>query len=454
VDNLLEPGQVAGVDGDTMVVTSTSLSHKRPVSVLLLEVETGRVRDEDQGKEDTGKSEPTHNPESGLVADVVVDDGRAQGPKLTGSSRKTMGSGSDGDGVHLSGEQESGAVGAKLLEEGRQEVDGLEAVNVGGGLELVKPDGADEETNAVTEEANDLHPLSAVVLVVDQEGSKVVAGEGDEDGHQVPKPARNDVVGRRRGNDLDEGGCEELVSVEKEIVHEPAGSRPDHTATKVRHDELKIVNVITRRVGLGFGVLESVGNVDLLVETVVCEPEGHKSHDTERDTEGPLRRDYTVRGVATTVEDKEKDDEESLVEHLTPSLHEESKHYVPASVKTVIVLVLVADALGLEGRGRGHGVFTTNTYTVEELGEGIADDPALQCSTPRGGEHDETESHDKSVLDQTELSTDPVSLNTDGDLTDNDADNLKIGDSSDPINITDEGLRGTPAVGVNGTEEG
>lgn len=90
------------------------------------------------------------------------------------------------------------------------------------------------------------------------------------------------------------------------------------------------------------------------------------------------------------VENEEKDDQDSLIEELTPTLHEESQDDIPASVKFVILLA-ASDRFALHGGGRSHGIFTTNTDTVEELRETVANDPAFKIGTPSGGQHDKTD---------------------------------------------------------------
>lgn len=65
----------------------------------------------------------------------------------------------------------------------------------------------------------------------------------------------------------------------------------------------------------------------------------------------------------------------------------------------------------------------------------------VQSGTPHGCEHDGTESHDEGVLNHTETPTDPVTLDTDKDLTTDNADNPVImGDRNcqfpDPFQIS------------------
>ena len=137
------------------------------------------------------------------------------------------------------------------------------------------------------------------------------------------------------------------------------------------------------------------------------------------------------------MEDEEEDNEDALVEQLTPSLHQESKDDISSTVQLVVGLGLGSDRFRFQRSGRCHGVLSSDSDTVEELTPGVADDPAVEGCTPRSSEHDETEEHDEGVLDETKLSTDPVSFDTDRDLTDNDTDGLEVGHSRDPVLVAD-----------------
>ena len=67
------------------------------------------------------------------------------------------------------------------------------------------------------------------------------------------------------------------------------------------------------------------------------------------------------------MEDEEQDDQDDLVEELSPTLHQESTGNFPATVKTI---VLGRDFSGadsvLHTSSRSHGVLASNTDTVEE----------------------------------------------------------------------------------------
>lgn len=92
------------VHSDTVVLVSSTLSDIRPISVLFSKIETGRVRDEEEGDKDTSETKGEDNPESSVSVDVIVDNGGKEGTNFTGRSRKTMSGSSDGDGENLSGQ--------------------------------------------------------------------------------------------------------------------------------------------------------------------------------------------------------------------------------------------------------------------------------------------------------------------------------------------------------------
>lgn len=106
------------VHSDTVVLVRPTLSDIRPVSILLSEVETGGVRDEEECDKDTCETKGEDDPESSASVDVVVDDGGKEGTEFTGGSRETVSGSSDGDGEDLGGQQESCTIGTELLEEG------------------------------------------------------------------------------------------------------------------------------------------------------------------------------------------------------------------------------------------------------------------------------------------------------------------------------------------------
>ena len=97
----------------------------------------------------TGQTEPGHDVELGLGGDVVVQDRGQEGTELTPGSGETVGGGTDGGGEDLGSDEEGDAVGTELVEEGGEEVHGLEGLDVlGGGVVVVVESGDDEENEA------------------------------------------------------------------------------------------------------------------------------------------------------------------------------------------------------------------------------------------------------------------------------------------------------------------
>jgi hypothetical protein len=91
------------------------------------------------------------------------------------------------------------------------------------------------------------------------------------------------------------------------------------------------------------------------------------------------------------------------------------------------------------------------THTVEEERPGVEDDPALEGCTPTSSEHDKTEEHDNSVLDETPTTTDPVTDDTNANLTGHDTDDLEISDGRQPASAFGSLL--APALRPSGSEE-
>lgn len=88
-----------------------------------------------------------------------------------------------------------------------------------GGI-VFEVEGRDDEEDEIHQESDDLHPLAAIELVVDQERSKVVSAERDSNVKQVVQPSGHDGGGVW-GDDTDKLGLKELVAVEEDIVGEP-----------------------------------------------------------------------------------------------------------------------------------------------------------------------------------------------------------------------------------------
>jgi hypothetical protein len=88
---------------------------------------------------------------------------------------------------------EGDSIGTELVEEGRDEVHGLELVDTLGAGVVSEVECWNGEADKASEETNDLHPLAAVEFVVDQERGEIVADEFDTDVDQVPEPVCGDV---------------------------------------------------------------------------------------------------------------------------------------------------------------------------------------------------------------------------------------------------------------------
>lgn len=118
------------------------------------------------------------------------------------------------------------------------------------------------------------------------------------------------------------------------------------------------------------------------------------------------------------MEDEEQDDEDDLVEELTPTLHQESARNLAPTVESIVLGGDLAGAYSiLHTRSRGHGVLSTDADAVEEEGPSVADDPTFQADTPRCSQHEQADEHDGSILDKTPSTTEVVTKITNEDLT-------------------------------------
>ena len=98
------------------------------------------------------------------------------------------------------------------------------------------------------------------------------------------------------------------------------------------------------------------------------------------------------------------------------------------------------------------GYSPPDTDTVEEERPGVANDPTVLGDTPTAHQHDETDKHDGGVLDKTPATAEPITDDTDEDLTTNDTTDFEVVDRVDPCLVAD--LVRLPAVGEGGLEEG
>ena len=372
--------QMARVHGDAVVLGFPALAEVRPTAFLLLEIETGGVGEEEPGDEHACETEPGHEVELFLRVDVVVDHCCEEGAELAPGGGETVGGGSNGGRENFRGHEEGDCIGTKLVEEGGQEVHGLKGVDALDGFVVVVVERRDDEEDEVHEETELHHSLSSDQLVVDQEGGHVVTAEGDGDVDEVPEPAGHDVAGFSNGriDGSNECGLEELVAVEENVVGEPGSGSSDEAGGEVLEGQLQGLDIISSDLGPLLRCVQLLGCERHLVGTVVDEPESADCGNGERDTERPLSRDQRIWRLPTVVEDEEKDDQDGLVEELTPTLHQEGHGHFTSTVETVLPRRDFARSGGvLHGGGSSHGVFSTNTDAVEHQGEGVADDPSV-----------------------------------------------------------------------------
>jgi hypothetical protein len=63
------------------------------------------------------------------------------------------------------------------------------------------------------------------------------------------------------------------------------------------------------------------------------------------------------------------------------TLHQESQDDIPSSMQ-FIVRLRVGHDFGFHCGSGSHWVFSSDTDTVKELGEGVTDDPSIEGCTP------------------------------------------------------------------------
>jgi len=213
------------------------------------------------------------------------------------------------------------------------------------------------------------------------------------------------------------------------------------------------LSVVSGNVGLLLHERELARSRLHLVGTVVDEPQSTHSGDGERDTVGPLDDLLVVwRATLAGVEDQEQENEDDLVDDLTPTLHQESGDDLATTVKTVIAgRDLTRTDSVLHGGSGSHGVFTTDTDRVEPERPSVADDPAVLGGTPGSSKHKKTDEHDDSVLNETPATTDGVTDETDHDLTADDTDDFEVGEGLCPCLVASL-VRG-PAPGETSSEK-
>jgi hypothetical protein len=171
-------------------------------------------------------------------------------------------------------------------------------------LKLRVEDGGEEVDEEVEGETDLLHAATAVELVVDEEEGEVVSDEGDGQVDEVVLPG--DDEGSSRVNDADEGGRENLGTVEEDVVGEPSSGGGNETTPVVRVEELERVHVVTADGLLLLCRNEVLVGVLDLVDTVVEEPDVDEEGETELDAE---RSCEDGRSAANDGRKAEKSDE-------------------------------------------------------------------------------------------------------------------------------------------------
>ena len=161
-----------GVNSNTMIVALSASTNELPSAFLFLEIETRGIWKEEKGDEHATEAEPTNHVKLLNGGDVTVHDSCGQGTELTTSSRKPVGCSTDGSWIDFGSYQESNGIGTKLVKEGRQEVHSLEGLDVSGLGVVVEMETRDDEKDKVHKEADHLHLLASVELVVNEEGFK------------------------------------------------------------------------------------------------------------------------------------------------------------------------------------------------------------------------------------------------------------------------------------------
>lgn len=356
----LPQGQVLGVNSNTVVLVLTTLADESPAALLLLEIQTGGIRKEEEGQEHAEDTPPGHKVELGLSVDVVEEDSSQQSSQLTAGSRDTVGGGTDRGGEDFTSDQEGDAVGTELVEETAQEVHGLEGVDVGGFGVVVVVEGRHHVHDEAEQEAHDLHPLAAVELVVHEHNGSIVAHQGDNAVDETPLPGNEDRLGVG-ADDLDKVTGEELGTVEENVVGEPSTSSGHNTRSKVLESEAERLGVVTSDRVLLLGGCQLLTGGLHVVCTVVDQPESTNHGDDEGDTVGPLGVGLADRLLsATSVEDKKQDHEDGLVKDLSPTLHGEDTNNLGTTVKTILASRELAGTNSvLHTAGGRHRVLTT-----------------------------------------------------------------------------------------------
>ena len=109
---------------------------------------------------------------------------------------------------------------------------------------------------------------------------KIITDERYADVQQVIKPAGHD--GRRFGKkDLNELTLEQFVTVEEDVVGEPADGRSQNTTTEVLEGQAERLDIVASDGSLLLGSRQLLAGGLHVVGTVVDQPQGADGRDTE-----------------------------------------------------------------------------------------------------------------------------------------------------------------------------
>ena len=106
-----------GVDRHAVVLTLAARADELPAALLLFQIQTCGIREEERRDEHACKTEPGDDVEFLPGGDVVVHDGCRQCSQFACGSRYAVGSSADRSWVDLGRNEKSDGVGPKLVEE-------------------------------------------------------------------------------------------------------------------------------------------------------------------------------------------------------------------------------------------------------------------------------------------------------------------------------------------------
>ena len=335
---------------------------------------------------------------------------------------------SDRGRIHLCGEQESGTVWTELNPETGEEVDELERMATSSLLVQRREDGScNNEKEERHDEADCLHPLSAVEFVVHKQGCHVISNKLTPNVDQVIQPKSYHLV-FVTCDQAQKDIAKDLIAIERKIVAKPADGRSKKAMPIVIHDNLEGLNVVSSDVAALSGGFEILIDILHLKDTKIEKVQNGECGNTERDPEGVLGCRLRIRRVGSGMKDEQKEDENELVRQLTPSLHQESESHASTSVQLVVSGVV--DAMHtFHGRDTGHGVLSSNTNGEDQKRDSVHNGPTRKSRSPHGGQEQSADEHDQCVLDESPAASNPVADNTDDTLTADDAQNLHVADA-------------------------